>query len=72
MKLNIMILRPDPGRPLQTLTDESGADVSTVGTKYGSADAASDQPGNYLMATTVTECRNIQRTGEDNTASSEH
>ena len=30
------------------MTDESGADVSTVGTKYGSADAASDQPGNYL------------------------
>lgn len=30
------------------MTDESGADVSTVGTKYGSADASSDQPGNYL------------------------
>ena len=30
------------------MTDETGADTSTVGVKYGSADAASDQPGDYL------------------------
>lgn len=30
------------------MTDETGAGVSTVGVKYGSADAASDQPGDYL------------------------
>lgn len=30
------------------MTDETGADVSTVGTKYGTAEAASDQPANFL------------------------
>lgn len=30
------------------MTDETGAPVSTVGVKYGSADSASDQPENFL------------------------
>ena len=30
------------------MTDETGADVSSVGVKYGSADKASDTPGSYL------------------------
>ncbi len=30
------------------MTDESGKDTSSVGVKYGSADAASDQPENFL------------------------
>lgn len=33
---------------ITAMKDESGANVSSVGVKYGSADAASDQPGNYL------------------------
>ena len=33
---------------ITAMKDESGANVSSVGVKYGSADSASDQPGNYL------------------------
>lgn len=33
---------------ITAMKDESGANVSSVGIKYGSADSASDQPENYL------------------------
>ena len=33
---------------IDAMTDETGADVSSVGVKYGSADKASDTPGSYL------------------------
>ena len=35
-------------QPITAMTDETGADVESVGTKYGTAEAASDQPGNFL------------------------
>ena len=33
---------------ITAMTDETGAPVSSVGVKYGTAEAASDQPANYL------------------------
>lgn len=33
---------------ITAMTDETGANVSSVGVKYGSADQASNQPGSYL------------------------
>lgn len=35
-------------QPITKMKDETGTAVSSVGVKYGSEDAASDQPGNYL------------------------
>ena len=35
-------------KKITAMTDETGANVSSVGVKYGSADQASDQPGNHL------------------------
>ena len=35
-------------KKITAMTDETGANVSSVGVKYGSADQASNQPGNHL------------------------
>ena len=35
-------------KKITAMTDETGANVSSVGVKYGSADRASNQPGNHL------------------------
>lgn len=38
----------DSWKKITAMQDETGADVSSVGVKYGSADTSSDRPGDYL------------------------